>query len=376
MRCLLLLSFILAFGIPHDARAERSLGQKLTEHQKKQENLEQEVKKIERDLESTRGNMVDLGKTIQSNEKNLQELEDRIKKLENEKEQIRGVLQNDRKSMADLILALERIRRVPPEAMIAKPNAPYKTAQSALLMGDIIPLLHKKAQALKDNLENLDRISADLETKKETALKTSRSLEAEHAKLAGMAEKRERLFADTHADLEAEKANVKRISKESRNLADLVLRLNESLEKQRAEAQARQKKPEKKIAVGQARLPISGIIRTRYDQPDSFGAPSKGISIEGREGALVVAPMGGTVRFAGHFRNYGNIVILEHEKGYHSLIAGLEKIDTVVGQGVSAGEALGLLHKASTPGERPALYYELRLDGRPVNPVAKFADLG
>jgi Skp family chaperone for outer membrane proteins len=65
MRCLLLLSFILAFSIPHDARAERSLGQKLTEHQKKQENLEQEVKKIERDLEGTRDDMVDLGKTIQ-----------------------------------------------------------------------------------------------------------------------------------------------------------------------------------------------------------------------------------------------------------------------------------------------------------------------
>jgi septal ring factor EnvC (AmiA/AmiB activator) len=284
-------------------------------------------------------------------------------------------LEKDRKSMADLILALERIRRVPPEAMIAKPGAPYKTAQSALLMGDIIPLLHKKAQSLKENLENIDRISADLEAKKEVALKASQSLEAEHEKLAEMAEKRERLFADTHADLETEKANVKRISKESRNLADLVLRLNESREKQRAEAPV-QKKPEEKITVGQARLPISGIIRTRYDQPDSFGAPSKGISIEGREGALVVAPMGGTVRFAGHFKNYGNIVILEHEKGYHSLIAGLEKIDTVVGQGVSAGEALGLLHKASTPGERPALYYELRLDGRPVNPAAKFADLG
>ena len=375
MRCLLLIAILFALGVPYIARAEPSLGQRLTEHQKKQENLEQEVKKIERDLEGTRGDMVDLGKTIQSNEKTLQELETRIVRLEGEKSLFRYVLVKNHKSIGDLILALERIRRVPPEAMIAKPGAPYKTAQSALLMGDIIPLLHKKAQSLKENLENLDRISADLEAKKEVALKASQSLEDEHEKLAEMAEKRERLFADTHADLETEKANVKRISKESRNLADLVLRLNESREKQRAEAPI-QKKPEKKIAVGQARLPISGIIRTRYDQPDSFGAPSKGISIEGREGALVVAPMGGTVRFAGHFKNYGNIVILEHEKGYHSLIAGLEKIDTVVGQGVSAGEALGLLHKASTPGERPALYYELRLDGRPVNPAAKFADLG
>jgi septal ring factor EnvC (AmiA/AmiB activator) len=374
MRRFILISFFMTFCVPYHAQAEQSIGQKLTDHQKKQESLEQEVKKIERDLESTRDEMVNLGKNIQSNEKTLQELEDRIAKLEREKIEIREALQKDRKSMADLILALERIRRVPPEAMIAKPGAPYKTAQSALLMGDIIPSLHKKAQALKDNLENLDKITTDLEIKKEAALKASRNLEAEHDKLAEMAEKRERLFADTHADLEAEKANVKRISRESRNLADLVLKLNESRDKQRARAAI--KKPGVKIVAGQARLPVSGTIRTRYDEPDSFGAPSKGISIESREGALVVAPMGGTVRFAGHFKNYGNIIILEHEKGYHSLIAGLEKIDTVVGQDVSAGEALGLLHKASVPGERPALYYELRLDGRPVNPAAKFADLG
>ena len=139
MRCLLLIAILFALGVPYIARAEPSLGQRLTEHQKKQENLEQEVKKIERDLEGTRGDMVDLGKTIQSNEKTLQELETRIEKLEGEKSQIRNVLEKDRKSMADLILALERIRRVPPEAMIAKPGAPYKTAQSALLMGDIIP---------------------------------------------------------------------------------------------------------------------------------------------------------------------------------------------------------------------------------------------
>src|SRR5262249_39069692 len=134
--------------------------------------------------------------------------------------------------------------------------------------------------------------------------------------------------------------------------------------------------PDVHVAPGQPRLPVSGIIRTRYDEPDSFGAPSKGITIESRTGALVVAPMGGVVRFAGHFRNYGTIVIIEHQKGYHSLIAGLEKIDTVVGQSVSAGEALGRLHAASSPGEKPALYYELRLNGRPVNPAEKFADLG
>lgn len=363
-------AMLLAMTAILPAHAEPSLKQKLKQHEQKTETLQQEVKKIEKELSGTRNELVSVGKSIQANEKSLQDLEGRIDELEKKKTEIKTALQTDRKSMADLILALERIRRVPPEAMIARPDAPFRTAQSALLMGDIIPSLYKKADALKENLKNLDEITADLEEKRGREQKEAATLAGEQEKLAGLVDKREKLFEDTHADLESEKANVKKISQQARNLADLVTRLDNDRQ---------QRKPEKKVVSvpsGNSRLPISGIIRTRYDEPDSFGAPSKGVSIEGRAGALVVAPMGGVVRFAGHFRNYGNIVILEHEKGFHSLVAGLEKIDTVVGQSVSAGEPLGLLHRAENPGEKPALYYELRLNGRPINPATKFADLG
>lgn len=348
----------------------QDLNKKLEQSKLKAETLEQEVKKIEKELGGTREKLVSIGRSIQDNEKSLQTLENKIEELETEKKQIKDTLQKDRKSMADLILALQRIRRVPPEAMIAKPDAPFRTAQSALLMGDIIPSLYKKADDLKTNLQNLENISADLKAKREKVVSQSKQLAEEQGMLSGLIEKREKLFADTHEDLENEKASAKKISQEARNLADLVTRLDHDRMK---------RKPTREVVSipsGNARLPISGILRTRYDEPDNFGAPSKGVSIEGREGALVVAPMGGVVRFAGHFKNYGNIVIIEHQKGYHSLVAGLEKIDTVVGQSVSAGEALGQLHRAETPGGKPALYYELRLNGRPVNPATKFADLG
>ena len=74
-------------------------------------------------------------------------------------------------------------------------------------------------------------------------------------------------------------------------------------------------------------------------------------------------------------RRNGNMVILEHKNGYHSLIAGLKKIDTVVGQTVSAGEPLGFLDRGGE-GRKPSVYYELRRNGEPVNPALKFADLG
>ena len=124
---------------------------------------------------------------------------------------------------------------------------------------------------------------------------------------------------------------------------------------------------------GEAQLPIAGLIKVNYGNTDDIGAVSKGIKIEGRGGALVVAPMGGVVDYAGPFKGYGQIVILRHQKGYHSLIAGLDKIDTVVEQAVSAGEPIGKM--ASSGGKSPLLYYELRYKGQPVNPSKKISGL-
>src|SRR5690606_23504711 len=107
---------------------------------------------------------------------------------------------------------------------------------------------------------------------------------------------------------------------------------------------------------------------------DDIGAKSEGIRIEARNGALVVAPLGGIVRYSGDFRNYGKMVIIEHKNGYHSLVAGLARIDTVEGQSLEAGEPLGVL--ATQNGQKPVLYYELRLNGQSVDPARKIGDLG
>ena len=349
------------------------LDKQLKQEEEKKQQLEKQVQEIEGDLQSTRDRLVETSNSIQKNERTLQTLEIRINDLEAEKLKLEQILHSDRQSIARLVLALERIERVPPEALIARLGAPLKTAQSAMLMRDIIPAIHRQAAALKANLANLDKVSKNLLEKREKALAAAEELQQEQAQLSGLVDKREQLYASTQTDLQERQQEVKRISAQAQNLQDLVRRLD-------SERTASARKAPKEVAsaalpaTGDARLPVSGILQIRYDEPDAFGAPSKGVTIESRPGALVVAPMGGVIRFAGPFKNYGNMVILEHKKGYHSLIAGLEKIDTVVGQSVSAGEPLGLLHKASDG--KPTLYYELRLNGQPVNPSQKFADLG
>lgn len=349
-----------------------ALNQKLDQHKAEKQSLEKQRHSIEKELNSTRDQLVKLSRSTQENEASLIDLEKRIAELEKQRTTIENALLQDRQSISRLVLALERIRRVPPEALIVKPGAPLKTAQSAMLMQDILPSLHKQAETLKKNLVDLESIQNDLNDKHEEALKRSQALKKEYDNLAGLVSKKEELYNQVDSDLKQEAENVKQISAQAKNLKDLVKKLEE--ERTRNQARVAQQAVYKNTpppSPGAGRLPISGVIRIGYNQPDNFGAPSQGLTIEGRANALVVAPMGGTVRFAGYFKNHGNMVIIEHRNDYHSLIAGLEKIDTVVGHNISAGEPLGKLSRG-IDGQNPTLYYELRQKGQPVNPGTKF----
>jgi septal ring factor EnvC (AmiA/AmiB activator) len=81
----------------------------------------------------------------------------------------------------------------------------------------------------------------------------------------------------------------------------------------------------------------------------------------------VVAPYDGRVRYAGTFRRYGQILIIEHGERYHTILAGLDRIDAVAGQWVLAGEPVGVMSRGESSG--PVLYLELRRSGQPINPL-------
>ena len=354
-----------------------TLDEKLKSAQNDKKDIERDLKNIEKLLKTTKNDLVGTAKDIQKNERELQDLDHKIIELEDEKVALSDKLQNDRGSIANLILALERLRRMPPEAMIVRPETPLKTAQGAMLMEDILKSLNAQAKDLKNTLLSLKTVQLELESKKERVVKAAETLKSQQKSLKTMVKKRTRLYAKTQGDLTAQQKKAEEISAQSKNLSELVRKLDHDRQERTAalnqKSRTRHIKP-KTVKSGQPRLPLPGIIKTGYNETDHFGGKSQGIDIEGRAGALVVAPMGGTVQFAGFFKNYGNMVILEHEKGYHSLIAGLENIDTVVGQSIRAGEPLGVLHQSSS-GQNPVLYYELRYKGKAINPAKKFGDL-
>ena len=127
-------------------------------------------------------------------------------------------------------------------------------------------------------------------------------------------------------------------------------------------------------ARGTMPFPVAGALAQRYgaatQAAGEAGLLAKGITITARPGAQVVAPFDGLVAFAGPFRGYGQLLIIEHSEGYHTLLAGMGHIDATVGQRVLAGEPIGVMENQGAP----ALYVELRRDGQPINPLPWLAD--
>ncbi|WP_188259045.1 murein hydrolase activator EnvC family protein [Azospirillum tabaci] len=138
-----------------------------------------------------------------------------------------------------------------------------------------------------------------------------------------------------------------------------------SEQRARAEAEAARAAPS---APAGERLPVGGRVTVRYGEADRYGATSRGVTIQARAGSTVVSPQAGTIVFAGPFRGYGQILIVEHSHGYHSLIAGFGRIDTAVGRRVATGEPIGLMPADGSPD----LYFELRRHGQPINPQRGF----
>lgn len=352
---------------------------KLSEETAQKKALEQKIDTINNEVSDIKKQLVEAATSVRKNEDGLKYIEQRVDILHKKKQAIETTLKDERVSIVKLILILERIRKTPPQALLAQPDSPYKIAQSALLMENIIPSVKRHAETLKNNLETLQRVTNELEIERVALESETNLLKKKNANLQTLVNKKEQVYSKINRDLKARELTIQNISLKADNLEELVKNIKQEEQKEitrQKQANIFRKKPDIPLNdTGQAQLPISGIIRTGYNGKDDLGAQSKGITIEGRSGGLVIAPMGGKIQFAGTFKRYGNIVIIEHAEGFHSLIAGLDKINGTIGDHVKSGEPIGLLPDSSLI-PRPKLYYELRQNGTPVNPAVKFSDLG
>ncbi len=354
-----------SFGTPSSedlAHVEKEL----TSEAKKKSNLEKAKKQHSKQLSQIKKSLISQTRKLQEKEKELLALNTQLNEINGKIDKTLVSLSKNKKQNAQLMLAAQRVATVPPEVMIARPGSPIEVARTRMILKSTLPAMYQKAKTLEESIAQLTDLQGELKRKKALADVVKKELHHKQAEMEQQLEKRQKLLATTKKDRKKQEEKIANLKKKSRDLKSLITALdNDPILSDTAS------KPPPITAFAKLggdkgfTMPVSGYIRTNFGETNDKGK-SEGLTVDSTPGAVVVAPYPGIVRFAGPFRSYKLIVIIEHNNGYHSLLAGLSEIYLPVGAKVLSGEPVGKLKDSATT--KTSLYYELRHKGKPTNP--------
>ncbi|KQO73770.1 murein hydrolase activator EnvC [Rhizobium sp. Leaf262] len=333
--------------------------------------------------------------------------EDRLAKLGIREDEVKASLQERRDVLAEVLAALQRMGRNPPPALLVSPEDALASVRSAILLGAVVPGIRSETDKLVSALKELTDLRQAIAGEKQQLTGTMTASLEEEKRLDLLRLENEKRNTQTASDLEAERKRSEELASKATSLEGLVSSLEseissvrEAKEKERLEqerlaalSQSERDKvqaetdagmPDKnRIAPaypfsslkGKLAMPVSGDVLRKFGDADGTGHFSKGIVVATGPEALVTAPADGFVVFAGEFRSYGRMIILNAGDGYHLVLTGMDNVRTRQGMFVFAGEpiaSMGAKRVASAAAlaletDRPTLYIEFRKDGVPVD---------
>jgi len=128
--------------------------------------------------------------------------------------------------------------------------------------------------------------------------------------------------------------------------------------------------PEAYKRIGKTIKPLNGQIVVYFGQKKAGVVESNGIEIKGKLGNPVVASKAGTVIYADAFQGLGKVVMIDYGGGIIGVYGNLLAIKVNINSKVSSGQTIGVLGLSSD--KEPNLYYELRANLRPIDPIPTF----
>ncbi|MBL9097798.1 MAG: peptidoglycan DD-metalloendopeptidase family protein [Alphaproteobacteria bacterium] len=352
------------------------------------ESLTDDAAQLAREQQALRQKLIQAAGSAQARERDLNVVEQRLALFETREAAAMRALDGQRSQLSSLLAVLQRMGSEPPPALIVRPNDATAAARSAMLLSAVVPAVQKEAAKLAKDLADLRDLRQKAAEERMKVAAAAASLDKDRTMLSELLIHRRSLAAQTDQNLKETQARIGALAEQAGDLRALIASLNEDAK--RPASRGSQVITNQIASAGAARnvsldglkgmltLPANGELSARFGSSDEAGGHLAGIRVETRPGAPVTSPCDGKIMFAGTFRGYGQMLIIAANGGYHVLLAGLAKVDGVVGQTVLAGEPVGRMrirpkNVQSVGGER--LYIEFRRNGVPVDPAPWFAGL-
>ena len=388
--------------------------------------IEQDVAKLAEERGKINQRLQETAGQIQNSEARLSVVEARLGELDIQEQMIRGSLAQRHGQISTLLAALQRMGRNPPPVIVTKREDALEMVRSAMLLASAFPGMRTQALELADQLSQLMRVVDESRTQAEKEKTENTRLNDLKTELAGLMETKRRSILERQDELRQVRDAANEISRSVSDLNELIAKLGKTVRDNTAlgdydtEVRSAAAEPtatpavlttplandpaasppeatdvvvlapvEKTAALsnpgrmkpaipfqqarGKLPLPATGKRVLNFAERTQYGSQSKGLVMETRSGAQVTSPSDGWVLYAGEFRSYGKLLIIDAGGGYNVVLAGLSQIDVRPGEFVLAAEPVGTMmtvkkEPAGAASTAPVLYIEFRKDGQPIDP--------
>src|SRR5258705_5756006 len=357
------------------------------------ESIGDDRRKFNQQIIETAARVVDVGERAAQTQERLDVLD--------EKEQaLRASLQERRGLIAEVLAALQRIGRQTPPALMIRAEDALQSVRSAMMLGAVLPEMRHQAEVLAADLTELVRLRTQIADERGRLARDLLVLVDDRQRLSLFVDERQKRLTEAERTLGEERQHAAELAVQAENLNQLIVKLEQGLDSAARSARAAARSGDDKkgsgtrpdfaalkdpgrlspaisfaSAKGMLPMPVNGARIREFGASDGLGGTEKGVSIAARPGGQITTPCDGWVVYAGPFRNYGQLLILNAGGGYHVLLAGMERISVDLGQFVLTGEPVAVMGVGAPStgapaggNSQPGLYVEFRKDGVPVDP--------
>jgi murein hydrolase activator len=375
--------------------------------------LDELADSVEQELQRLRHALVQAAEATQEREAALTAVEQKLADLKSKRTLSAEVLGAKKRQLARVSGALRRLAARPPVAMVASPADPLDTVHTAMLLSSLAPSLRRDARQLATEIARHEAVEHGIMEEKRRLASATSALDRERATVTALLKEKQEARRSMVQERSAVVDRLNALAASARDLRDLMQKIERHKaagDKARARLDSMVQKeavpsgesavapgaapagtvsatpgnaavspdfvadlpsgPEIGASKGGLTYPATGEISQRYGVANRLGLTEQGVVIATRENAQVVAPFDGKVIYAGPFRGYGQIVMIEHGQDYLTLMAGMSLVDVQVGQGVLAGEPVARMGDVGTGADgTEGLYVEFRHNGAPIDPL-------
>lgn len=325
-----------------------------------------EGERARKDALTLREQLIANAEKIQVIEAALAETEADLPELNLKLSALEADFERDRAKVASLLAVLQRLDADIPPALVVKPEDSLAAARGAMQLGAVLPVLHTQAAALSKQLKTLEEARANVAAKvaeQQSQAQALRNAREELSRLLELRRKEQETAAQKLVELHGIAEQIAKRTSDLKGLMARIAQLRNTPAAQNRIVGTEDSQPK----VAALRVPVTGRSEPGDPSGPFTGNAQKkvGLWFESASGSQAVAPADSQVVFAGPYQNFGQVLILEMNGGYHLTLAGLGRIDVRIGDRVLAGEPVGALAN----GLPSRLYLELRRNGQIMDPA-------